>query len=62
MGTVNPVRTTAFDVTWVPASPLALVKENGSGVVRAKYTGIVGSADVDVILSMITGNGVLSTP
>jgi len=29
-------------------------------VVRAKYTGIVGSADVDVVLSMITGEGVIS--
>ena len=29
------------------------------GVVRAKYTGIVGSADVDVIVSLITGSGVV---
>jgi hypothetical protein len=27
--------------------------------VRAKYTGIVGSADVDVILSQITGQGII---
>ena len=32
---------------------------DGQGVVRAKYTGIVGSADVDVILSLITGSGVI---
>jgi protein SCO1/2 len=32
---------------------------DGKGIVRAKYTGIIGSADVDVIVSLITGNGVL---
>ncbi len=31
---------------------------DGQGIVRAKYTGILGSADVDVILSLITGSGV----
>jgi protein SCO1/2 len=34
---------------------------DGDGVVRAKYTGVVGSADVDVILSQITGKGVVSS-
>ncbi len=32
---------------------------DGEGIVRAKYTDIVGSADVDVILSLIQGNGVV---
>jgi protein SCO1/2 len=32
---------------------------DGKGIVRAKYTGIIGSADVDVIVSLITGNGVI---
>jgi protein SCO1 len=32
---------------------------DGQGNVRAKYTGIIGSADVDVIVSLITGNGVI---
>jgi hypothetical protein len=32
---------------------------DGDGIVRAKYTGIVGSADVDVILSLIEGEGVV---
>ena len=33
---------------------------DGEGVVRAKYTGVVGSADVDVIVSQITGKGVVN--
>jgi hypothetical protein len=32
---------------------------DGQGIVRAKYTGIVGSADVDLVLSLITGEGVI---
>jgi hypothetical protein len=32
---------------------------DGQGIVRAKYTGIMGSADVDVMLSMIQGKGVI---
>ena len=32
---------------------------DGEGIVRAKYTDIVGSADVDVILSLIQGDGVV---
>jgi hypothetical protein len=31
---------------------------DGDGVIRAKYTGIVGSADVDIIVSLFTGDGV----
>ncbi len=36
-----------------------IVVVDGQGIVRAKYTGIIGSADVDVIVSLITGKGVL---
>ena len=32
---------------------------DGQGIVRAKYTGIMGSADVDVMLSLIQGKGVI---
>ena len=32
---------------------------DGQGIVRAKYTDVVGSADVDVILSLISGKGVI---
>jgi protein SCO1/2 len=32
---------------------------DGNGIVRAKYNGIVGSRDVDLILSLITGEGVI---
>jgi hypothetical protein len=32
---------------------------DGQGTVRAKYTDIVGSADVDVILSLIQGDAVV---
>jgi len=45
------------DATWpATAMPWVFVVD-GEGVIRAKYTGIVGSADVDVILSDITGGG-----
>jgi hypothetical protein len=39
--------------------PWAFVVD-GQGVVRAKYTGIIGSADLDVIISMIENNGVIA--
>ncbi len=39
--------------------PWAFVVD-GQGVVRAKYTGIIGSADLDVIISLIERNGVLA--
>ena len=39
--------------------PWAFVVD-GRGVVRAKYTWIIGSADLDVIISLIKGNGVLA--
>lgn len=38
--------------------PWAFVVD-GQGIVRAKYTGIIGSADLDVIISLIQHNGVL---
>ena len=33
---------------------------DGDGIVRAKYEGIVGSNDIDLILSLIAGRGVVS--
>lgn len=50
------------DATWSALDMPWVFVVDGSGVVRAKYTGIVGSADVDLILSMITGEGVLPAP
>ena len=48
------------DATW-PATDMPWVfVVDGSGVVRAKYTGIVGSADVDLVLSLISGQGVIA--
>jgi len=45
---------------WTAASvPWALVVD-GQGIVRAKYQGIMGSADIDVIISLIENNGVIS--
>jgi protein SCO1/2 len=39
--------------------PWAFVVD-GKGIVRAKYQGIIGSADLDVIISLIENNGVIS--
>ncbi len=47
------------DATWPGTKMPWIFVVDGSGTVRAKYTGIAGSADVDVILSLITGEGVL---
>ena len=47
------------DVTWTALNMPWVFVVDGSGIVRAKYTGIVGSADVDVILSQVTGQGLL---
>ena len=33
---------------------------DGDGIVRAKYQGVVGSDDIDLILSLIAGRGVAS--
>jgi hypothetical protein len=30
---------------------------DGSGIVRAKYQGVMGTADVDVLLSLLSGAG-----
>ena len=40
--------------------PWAFVVD-GQGIVRAKYEGIIGSADVDVIISLIENNGVIAS-
>jgi len=40
--------------------PWAFVVD-GQGIVRAKYQGIIGSADVDVIISLIENDGVISS-
>jgi len=39
--------------------PWAFVVD-GKGIVRAKYQGVIGSADLDVIISLIENNGVIS--
>jgi protein SCO1/2 len=41
------------DATWPGTKMPWIFVVDGTGIVRAKYTGIVGSADVDVILSQI---------
>jgi protein SCO1/2 len=48
------------DATWTALDMPWVFVVDGSGIVRAKYTGIVGSADVDVIISLITGDGVVA--
>jgi protein SCO1 len=50
---LGPEPWTAFTVPWV-------FVVDGEGIVRAKYHGVFGSEDVDVILSLITGDGVLA--
>ena len=47
------------DKTWSPLAMPWIFVVDGEGIVRAKYTGIVGSADVDVIVSLIKGEGVI---
>jgi protein SCO1 len=49
---IGPEPWTGVDMPWI-------FVVDGDGIVRAKYTGIVGSADVDVILSLIEGEGVI---
>ena len=54
--------TTAFgigDSVWPATEMPWIFVVDGQGVIRAKYTGVVGSADVDVILTQITGSGVI---
>jgi protein SCO1/2 len=43
------------DATWPGVKMPWVFVVDGQGVVRAKYTNIIGSADIDVILSEITG-------
>ena len=48
------------DEVW-PATEMPWVfVVDADGVVRAKYTGVVGSADIDVIVSLVKGSGVVS--
>jgi protein SCO1/2 len=49
---IGPEPWTGVDMPWI-------FVVDGDGIVRAKYTGIVGSADVDVILSLVEGEGVI---
>ncbi|HEY5436776.1 MAG TPA: SCO family protein [Candidatus Limnocylindrales bacterium] len=46
---------------WPAVSMPWIFVVDGQGIMRAKYTGIIGSADVDVIVSLITGNGVIGS-
>jgi hypothetical protein len=48
------------DATWPATKMPWIFVVDGAGIVRAKYTGIVGSADVDLILSLISGEGVVA--
>ncbi len=47
------------DATWPATNMPWVFVVDGQGIVRAKYNGIVGSRDVDLILSLITGDGVV---
>ncbi len=47
------------DATWPATNMPWVFVVDGDGIVRAKYNGIVGSRDVDLVLSLITGEGVL---
>ncbi len=47
---IGPEPWTATSMPWV-------FVVDGNGVVRAKYQGVMGSADIDVILSLIEAGG-----
>ncbi|MEO5966586.1 MAG: hypothetical protein ABIR11_14075, partial [Candidatus Limnocylindrales bacterium] len=47
------------DAVWPATDMPWIFVVDGNGIVRAKYTGIVGSADVDLVLSLIQGRGVV---
>ncbi len=47
------------DATWPSTAMPWMFVVDGNGVVRAKATGVIGSADVDLALSLVTGEGVL---
>ena len=48
------------DATWPSTAMPWVFVVDGDGVVRAKATGVVGSADIDLALSLITGEGVVA--
>jgi hypothetical protein len=41
---------------WGEASMPWIFVVDGDGIVRARYQGIIGSADVDVLLALLTGD------
>ena len=47
------------DAVWPATSMPWTFVVDGQGIVRAKYTGIIGSTDVDVIISLIDEHGVV---
>ncbi|HEY6569589.1 MAG TPA: SCO family protein, partial [Candidatus Limnocylindrales bacterium] len=47
------------DATWPSTAMPWIFVVDGNGVVRAKATGVIGSADVDLALSQVTGEGVI---
>jgi hypothetical protein len=47
------------DATWPSTAMPWVFVVDGDGVVRAKATGVIGSADVDLALSQVTGEGVI---
>ena len=49
------------DATWPSTAMPWMFVVDGNGVVRAKATGVIGSADVDLALSLVTGDGVLGS-
>ncbi len=48
------------DEVWPATEQPWVFVVDGQGTVKAKYTGVTGSADIDVILSLITGNGIVT--
>ena len=48
------------DAVWPATRMPWIFVVDGDGIVRAKYEGIVGSDDIDLILSLIAGRGVVS--
>ena len=47
------------DATWPSTKMPWVFVVDGDGIVRAKATGVIGSADIDLALSLITGEGML---
>ena len=48
------------DATWPSTKMPWVFVVDGNGIVRAKSTGVIGSADIDLALSLVTGDGVLA--